>query len=300
MKGLLIALQYHHKAAEGRFGGERAVSPHDGEAARPARGLLIPAGASLRRPGRRWAPGSFSARPGRKALIADAEQRLAARAGRAAGAERWPSLDPGDDEYRRVKFRAAFVPAGRRWSMRRGSALRRDVSGPGYWVFTPARLAGGGVVIVNRGFVPEARKAPRARPAASRRDASRSSACCAGRSSAYLVFADDDPARNLWFAARPARDRRRQGLGDGSAPFYVEQEAPVPPGGLPRPGKLDGRAAQRAPAIRVHLVRPRRRPAGRVRRLGVRARAASAPPPERPPAPAGLSPLPLWKRGLFY
>jgi uncharacterized protein (DUF983 family) len=24
MKGLMIALQYHHKAAEGRFGGERS------------------------------------------------------------------------------------------------------------------------------------------------------------------------------------------------------------------------------------------------------------------------------------
>ena len=44
--------------------------------------------------------------------------------------------------------------------MPRRSAFRPDVSelGPGYWVFTPARLADGSIVIVNRGFVPDARK----------------------------------------------------------------------------------------------------------------------------------------------
>ena len=35
-----------------------------------------------------------------------------------------------------------------------GSALRSDVSGPGTWVFAPARLADGETVVVNRGFVP--------------------------------------------------------------------------------------------------------------------------------------------------
>ena len=35
-----------------------------------------------------------------------------------------------------------------------GSAFRPDVQGPGYWVFAPARLAGGSIVVVDRGFVP--------------------------------------------------------------------------------------------------------------------------------------------------
>jgi len=38
------------------------------------------------------------------------------------------------------------------------STFRPDVSGPGYWVFTPARLADGKIVTVNRGFVPERRQ----------------------------------------------------------------------------------------------------------------------------------------------
>ena len=44
------------------------------------------------------------------------------------------------------------------WSSLRPSTFRPDVSGPGYWVFTPARLADGSVVIVNRGFVSEGRQ----------------------------------------------------------------------------------------------------------------------------------------------
>ena len=47
----------------------------------------------------------------------------------------------------------------------------------------------------------------------------------------------DEPNNNLWFAARPAAIAAAKGL-TGVAPFYVEQESPVPPGGLPKPGKL--------------------------------------------------------------
>ena len=46
-----------------------------------------------------------------------------------------------------------------------------------------------------------------------------------------------EPERNLWFA----RDQRAIAAAKGwgsVAPFYVEQEAPAPPGGLPLPGKL--------------------------------------------------------------
>src|SRR5262249_16313617 len=46
-----------------------------------------------------------------------------------------------------------------------------------------------------------------------------------------------EPARNLWFARDPLAIAAAKGWGN-VAPFYVEQEAPVPPGGLPQPGKL--------------------------------------------------------------
>ena len=48
---------------------------------------------------------------------------------------------------------------------------------------------------------------------------------------------NDDPAHNLWFSRDPQGIAAAKGLGP-VAPFFVEQEAPVPPGGLPQPGKL--------------------------------------------------------------
>ena len=49
----------------------------------------------------------------------------------------------------------------------------------------------------------------------------------------------DDPAHNLWFARDPLAIADAKGVGNGLlAPFYVEQESPAPPGGLPQPGKI--------------------------------------------------------------
>jgi surfeit locus 1 family protein len=104
-------------------------------------------------------------------------------------------------------------------------------------VFTPARLPGGALVLVNRGFVPENRRDP----------ASRAQGQIAGP--AEIVGAlrwpehrswfspADDPRKNLWFTRDPQAIAAGKGIGP-VAPFYVEQEAPVPPGGLPQPGKL--------------------------------------------------------------
>jgi cytochrome oxidase assembly protein ShyY1 len=46
-----------------------------------------------------------------------------------------------------------------------------------------------------------------------------------------------DAVHNLWFVRDHLEIAAAKGLGP-VAPFYVEQEAPVPPGGLPRPGPL--------------------------------------------------------------
>ena len=59
---------------------------------------------------------------------------------------------------------------------------------------------------------------------------------------AHLVFAKlTIRDGNLWFTRDPRAIAAAKGLGEGLgsvAPFYVEQEGPVPPGGLPRPGKI--------------------------------------------------------------
>ena len=93
-------------------------------------------------------------------LIATLTERLAAPPGALPAPANWPRLDRDDTEYRRVAFTATFDDSKEALVYAAASAFRPDVSGPGYWVFAPARLADGSVVMVNRGFVPQNRPIP--------------------------------------------------------------------------------------------------------------------------------------------
>jgi len=176
----------------------------------------------------------------KEGLIAALTERLAAPPQALPAAKTWPSLDRASDEYRRVKFDAEFDHAHEALVYGAASAFRPDVSGPGYWVFTPARFIDGSVVIVNRGFVPEGRQDPKSRAAGE--IPGKVEIVGAMRWGDRSWFApDDEPAKNLWFARDPAAIAAAKGLGQGPdlvAPFYVEEEAPMPPGGLPQPGPI--------------------------------------------------------------
>ena len=104
------------------------------------------------------------------ALIAELDAKLAAPPTDLPARERWQRLTAATDEFRRVAFPAEFLPGEEALVYSSGSSLRPDASGPGYWVFAPARLTGGSIVVVNRGFVPEGRQdpedAPQGRPPA--------------------------------------------------------------------------------------------------------------------------------------
>jgi surfeit locus 1 family protein len=174
------------------------------------------------------------------ALIESLTQRLAAPAGPLPAPAIWPSLDPANVEFRRVKFTAAFDHAKEALVYGAASALRSDAVGPGYWVFTPARLAGGGAVFVNRGFVPEGRQDPKSRAAGQIAGETEIVGAMRWPEAPGWLTPRADLAHNLWFA----RDHLAIAAAGGVrsvAPFYVEQEAPVPPGGLPHPAALQVR-----------------------------------------------------------
>ena len=173
----------------------------------------------------------------KEGLIATLNDRLAAPASLLPAPSTWPSLDQASDEYRRVKFTAEFDYGREALVYAAAAAFRPDVSGPGYWVFTPARVAGGGVVIVNRGFVPEAKRDAAAREAGDVAGPVEIVGVERWPESRHWFSPADDPRKNLWFTRDPLAIAAAKGL-PGVAPFYVEQESPVPPGGLPRPGKI--------------------------------------------------------------
>jgi surfeit locus 1 family protein len=175
----------------------------------------------------------------KEGLIADLSERLAGAPQALPPTRDWPELSAAKDEYRRVTFTAQFDNAREALVFASASAFRPDVgdAGPGYWVFTPARLADGSVVVVNRGFVPEARKNPQSRAEGQVAGPVTLVGAMRWPDSRHWFTPADDPARNLWFTRDPEAIATAKGLGF-VAPFYVEQEAPAPPGGLPQPGKL--------------------------------------------------------------
>jgi surfeit locus 1 family protein len=169
----------------------------------------------------------------KEALIGALDERIAAEPVPLPPRERWATLDPAKDEFRRVAFAATLAPGREALVYGAGSAVRPDVSGPGYWVFTPAELAAGATVVVNRGFVPEGQQDANTHiPPAGRLDLVGALRWPEPRS---WFMPKDDTAHNLWFVRDPFAMAQTKAWGS-VAPFYVELETPT--GALPRAGRL--------------------------------------------------------------
>ena len=91
--------------------------------------------------------------------------------------------------------------------------------------------------MVNRGFVPEDRKDAASRAAGQITGPVEIVGVLRWPEARTWFSAADDPVHNLWFVRDPHAMAAAKGIG-AVAPFYVEQESPVPPGGWPQPGKL--------------------------------------------------------------
>jgi surfeit locus 1 family protein len=201
------------------------------------RGLLVPAllaalGCAILASLGTW---QLERKAWKESLIDTLGRRLAAPPTAVPPPSQWASLDAGNAEFRHVRFAADLEPGQEALVFTSGSAFRRDVSGPGYWLFAPARLADGSRVVVNRGFVPEARRDPAARLRVT--GPVEIVGVMRWPERGGLFTPAGDPAHDLWFVRDHLEIAAAKNWGV-VAPFYVEQEAPIPPGGLPQPGML--------------------------------------------------------------
>ncbi|MBY0381223.1 MAG: SURF1 family protein [Xanthobacteraceae bacterium] len=174
-------------------------------------------------------------------LIAALAERIAAAPQDLPASSDWAGLNPAHDEFRRVRFTATLLMKPDAMVYTLGSAIRTDVAGPGTWAFVPAKLAEGGTIIVNEGFVPNTMQ-DRARqdraivPLQTGQPVSMTG---------YLRFpekpglltARGDAAKRLWFVRDTDGMARELGWG-AIAPFYIDLESPMPPSGIPKPGPL--------------------------------------------------------------
>jgi surfeit locus 1 family protein len=167
----------------------------------------------------------------KEGLIAAMQTRLAAPPVELPPASQWAPLNADNAEFRRVKFHAQFADGRGVYVYIAGSALRDDIKEPGYFAFAPARLDDGTTVVVNRGYIPMDQQIgwpagsvdvvgylrwPESRP---------------------WFLSDTNSASDTWFVRDQRAMAAAKGWGD-VAPFYVDQESPVPAGGMPRPAAL--------------------------------------------------------------
>jgi surfeit locus 1 family protein len=169
--------------------------------------------------------------------IATLAQRLSAPPVALPDPSAWLQLAAPHDEFTRVTVTGEFLHDREATVYTTGSSMREGSTGrPGYWIFTPLRLDGGAVVMVNRGFVPDGKQDPATRPAGEIAGPVNVVGALRWPEPPGLFTPAAEPARNIWFSRDSGAIAAAKGV--NAAPFYVEQESPEPPGGLPRAGRL--------------------------------------------------------------
>ena len=124
------------------------------------------------------------------ALIAEREARVAAEP-IALPAE---GTDPAGVDYRRVHLEGTF-----RHDKELFLGARSLNGNVGYKVLTPFELAGGGAVLIDRGWVPVERKAPDARPEGQLPGAQAIDGIVRLAPGKAWMQPDNEPGKNMWF-----------------------------------------------------------------------------------------------------
>lgn len=175
------------------------------------------------------------------ALIAALNQRLSAEPVALPPPAEWPQLNAANDEFRRVRFTATFENKPDAMIYTSSSAVRSDVKSPGAWAFLPVRLETGEQVVVNAGYVPNEmqRRAEEDRAVAPLLTGKPETLTGYLRFPEHpgLLTAHQNEPKRLWFIRDVIGIAASLNWGQ-VAPFYIDLEAPVPVGDVPKPGAL--------------------------------------------------------------
>jgi surfeit locus 1 family protein len=146
----------------------------------------------------------------------------------------WAGLDLGKLDLTRVAASGTFADgafAGVRTTIAAGAPGTRQLSGFGRWIFQGFRLDDGGVILVNRGFVPESRLGE-IKPASG---AARVTGFLRAPETRGSFTPNDLPQNREFYTRDPAAIAASLGL-TKAAPFYLEAERQgdglTPPAGV--------------------------------------------------------------------
>ena len=160
-------------------------------------------------------------------LIADREARVAAEpiALPAAG------VDPASVDYRRVRLEGAF-----RHDKELFLGARSMNGNVGYQVLTPFELAGGGAILIDRGWVPVERKAPESRAEGQLAGPQTVDGIVRLAPGKVWMQPDNEPAHNMWFFVDLPAMKAASGV-DLRTDLYVDAGPAQNPGKYPVGGQ---------------------------------------------------------------
>jgi surfeit locus 1 family protein len=155
-------------------------------------------------------------------LIDRVEHRVHAPAAPVPPATQWPRITRAGDEYRRVTATGIFL--------NEAETLVQAATelGAGYWVMTPLWLREGGVVLVNRGFVPPELRERASRAATEPVGVTTVTGLIRMTEPGGAFLRHNDPAGNRWYSRDVAAIAAARGL-SRVAPFFIDAESPTPP-----------------------------------------------------------------------
>ncbi len=174
----------------------------------------------------------------KEALIAAVEARARGPATTIPARGAWPGLDPDRIDFQKVAVTGRFLNAPEQRLYVALTEPNGALRGPGWFVYMPFELSVGGIVLVNRGFVPDGLRLPASRPEAARAPEGvvRLEGIVRRPERRGAFAAADQPERHQWFTRDPQAMAAAAGVG-AVAPFSLEQTSPNA-GGLPQPGEV--------------------------------------------------------------
>ncbi|BAV50758.1 surfeit locus 1 family protein [Mesorhizobium loti] len=151
-------------------------------------------------------------------LIARVDQRIHAPVADAPGPGAWAGMTAASGEYSHVRLAGHFLGGA--------NTLVQAVTelGGGYWVLTPLRTDRGFVVLVNRGFIPQQRKAEFEQESGSFTAPAVIDGLLRKSEPGGGFLRNNDAAGNRWYSRDVTAIATTRGLTD-VAPYFVDAEA---------------------------------------------------------------------------
>ena len=150
----------------------------------------------------------------------------------------WASLKPDDYEYRHVRALGRYLPGEILIFRSSAPALADRNVGPGYQVLAPFTLAGGGTILVNRGFAPTAWKDQPGIQTAPPAGEVELVGLMRGPEDRNAFTPNDDPGKGLFYTRDPAAMAAALEIPD-AAPFTLDLDADPTAKGWPHGGATE-------------------------------------------------------------